>query len=907
MPLPIRPNRKRALAALALAVVTVFLGLALLDSGSDQPGWQTRASFDLLHKWLGRRSEALSKSPVVIVYLDLDSFTAVQLNPGEPWPRRLHAQLVKRLSDAGARAVVFDIVFSDAGPDAAGDSEFAEAIRASGNVILAGEFNDNQSYLTGEDKLRLGLRKYVPPLDHFATNAVAWGLASHKIDDDFVVRRYFAGSISEKLPSLTWATALWLRLPVVEGVNASSRANNCWLRYYGPALTIPNVNIPTALAESGVQKDFFKDKIVFVGARPMVNSFNQNQDQFRSPFHLWERGRALFIPGVEIHATEMLNLARGDGLRRPSPGVEFVIVLLSGTVLGVGLVLFRPLAATIVALACAGLCFGLTVWSFNGNVFFPWAVVVAGQIPVALSGSWLFHFQDWFFTRRRLNAKIREQAALIDKANDAILVQSLDGKILYANPAAEKLYGWNLDALKKEDVHNEMSSPDEESARVAHDTALQRGEWNGELRQQTRAGQVVIVASRWTLIRDDAGRPETVLLINSDVTEKKNLEAQFLRTQRMNTIGTLAGGMAHDLNNALAPVLLGAQLLRRRATDEESRNLLGLMETSTHRGAEMVRQVLLFARGRGGEFERLVLPPLVKELEKLVKETFPRNITVERFLPEDLWPVRGNPTQLHQILLNLCVNARDAMPDGGKLSFMADNVTLDAIEAATIPEGRAGEFVLLSVSDTGDGMPPEVRARIFEPFFTTKGEGRGTGIGLFTVVRILKSHEGFLRVESEPGEGTTFEIFLPHALDAGVVTDGDQPIETPRGRGELILVVDDERAICELVNDGLASHGYRVLTAANGEEGMFMLQKYRDEVRLVITDGSMPVMDGVQTMVALRRVKPGLPMIYSSADADPENADIKDASAFLRKPFSLVELLATVHRCLQQASSSRQK
>jgi two-component system, cell cycle sensor histidine kinase and response regulator CckA len=382
------------------------------------------------------------------------------------------------------------------------------------------------------------------------------------------------------------------------------------------------------------------------------------------------------------------------------------------------------------------------------------------------------------------------------------------------------------------------------------------------------------------------------------VTEQKNLEAQFLRTQRMNTIGTLAGGMAHDLNNALAPVLLGTQLLRRRATDEESRNLLGLMETSTHRGAEMVRQVLLFARGRGGEFERLVLPPLVKELEKLVKETFPRNITVERFLPEDLWPVRGNPTQLHQVLLNLCVNARDAMPDGGKLSFMADNIRLDAIEAETIPEGRAGEFVSLSVSDTGTGMPPEVRARIFEPFYTTKGEGRGTGIGLSTVMRILRSHQGFLRVESEPGEGTTFELFLPRTVDAGDMADLDQPIETPRGQGELILVVDDERAICELVSDGLASHGYRVLTAADGDEAASLLQEHRNEVRLVITDGSMPVMDGVQTMVALRRMKPGLPMIYSSADADPENADIKDASAFLRKPYSLEELLAAVHRCM---------
>ena len=396
---------------------------------------------------------------------------------------------------------------------------------------------------------------------------------------------------------------------------------------------------------------------------------------------------------------------------------------------------------------------------------------------------------------------------------------------------------------------------------------LKSGEWNGELKLHTHNGNLVIVASRWTLIRDELGQPKELLLINSDITEQKNLEQQFLRTQRMNTIGTLAGGMAHDLNNALAPILMGAQLLRRKATDAESRELLGRMEASTHRGADMVRQVLLFARGRGGDFERVELGGLVKELEKLVRETFPKNISVDAFLPGDLWAVRGNPTQLHQVLLNLCVNARDAMPDGGKLSLVADNVELTAAElaqfSANSPDPR---FVSLLVSDTGTGMPPEVRAKIFEPFFSTKGEGRGTGIGLSTVMRLVKSHGGFLRVESEPGQGTSFEVFLPRATEARAVEAAAVATELPRGHGELILVADDEKAIRELVTSELTAFGYRVLAATNGAEAVALFRQHAGEVRLFITDQAMPVMDGSHAIAELRQLKPGLPVILTSGE-----------------------------------------
>jgi len=400
------------------------------------------------------------------------------------------------------------------------------------------------------------------------------------------------------------------------------------------------------------------------------------------------------------------------------------------------------------------------------------------------------------------------------------------------------------------------------------------------------------------LIREESGLPKSLLIINTDITEQKRLEAQFLRTQRMNTIGTLAGGMAHDLNNALAPILMGAQLLRRKTDDPQFHRLLEMMEANTHRSAEMVKQVLLFARGRGSELERLDPAPLVKELEKLVRETFPKSIQVESYLPDDLWPVQANPTQLHQVLLNLCVNARDAMPEGGRLSFAADNVTLTTDEAGAIPEGLPGDYVSLLVSDSGTGMTPEVKARIFEPFFTTKGEGLGTGIGLATVLRIVKSHGGFLSVETATGQGTTMEVFLPRAVETAPTGAVEPAASLPRGQGELILVVDDELAVRDLVAEGLTLQGYRVLTAGNGAEAVQIFQQHRNEVALLFTGAAMPVMSGRQTIQVLRQTRPSLPAILASGE---EQAD-SDGVKVLRKPFALDELIKAVNESLKASS-----
>jgi two-component system, cell cycle sensor histidine kinase and response regulator CckA len=892
----LKANRQRVIAGAVLFLVVGGFGLLLLERRSpwrDGPG---QVSYDYMHQLSGEKG--LGNSPVVVVYLDLPSYRAYQVDPLKPWPRELHAKLIRTLTADGARAVVFDIVFSEAGVNAAANAALADAIRESGRVILASDCAYDASHVTSETKPRVRSHAITPPVEMFAKVAAGTGMAIQAVDDDYIVRRYVAG-FSEIEPTLTWAAANWLRLPVTQQPDALRKANYSWIRYYGPALTIPHVSYSEALDSQGVPENFFRDKIVLVGARPWIEQFHERQDEFRNPYHSWGR-IGLFTPGVEVHATEMLNLVRGDSLRRASSNAEILTLILCAALLSAGFIWLRPVPATWGMLAFSALALGAASAAFARNVWFPWLVVSAVQVPTAWVGSVLFNTIEWYRTRKRFEAakrvaeaKIREQAALIDKAHDAILVQDLDGRTLYVNPSAERLYGWNGQDLQRNGGIAEIFLPDLDAAKCARVAALQNGEWNGELRQQTRDGRTLIVASRWTLIRDEAERPKALLMISSDITERKQLEAQFLRTQRMNTIGTLAGGMAHDLNNALAPILMGVQLLRRKSSDPEARNLLELMETSTHRGADMVRQVLLFARGRGGDFERLEFGPIIKELEKMVRETFPKNIVVDSYLPGDLWAVRGNPTQLHQVLLNLCVNARDAMPNGGKLSLIADNVGLNKEEAGTIEEGHAGEFVSVLVSDTGTGMPPEVRAKIFEPFFTTKGEGKGTGIGLSTVLRIVKAHEGFLRVESEPGEGTTFEIFLPRAAEAEAKTE-EAAAELLRGDGETILVADDEQAIRELLTVELRSAGYHVLAAANGAEAVALFHEHANHVSLFITDNAMPVMNGLEAAAALRQMKPNLPVILTSADAS------REANGFLvvNKPFSLEDILRSIQQNL---------
>ena len=499
--------------------------------------------------------------------------------------------------------------------------------------------------------------------------------------------------------------------------------------------------------------------------------------------------------------------------------------------------------------------------------------------------------------RQEAESRIREQASLLDKAQDAILVRTLDHRVTYWNKSCERLYGW-LAAEAVGKYVQQLIYRDTPQLDQAMSHVLKHGEWTGELRQISKAQQEIVIEARWTLVRDDQGRPTAVLAINTDITEKKKLEAQFLRTQRMESIGTLAGGIAHDLNNVLAPILMSVQMLEMSARNEEDRTVLSTLKNCAQRGADLVQQVLSFARGMPGERVAVNLRHIGVDIQKIVDETFPKHIEAHLNLSRELWPVIGDPTQLHQVLMNLCVNARDAMPHGGKLTVTMENVVLDKIPAGTNPECKPGAYVRLNVTDTGVGIPPEIRDKIFEPFFTTKDVGRGTGLGLSTASGIVKSHGGFINLQSELGRGTAFNIYLPASRENKEQAAENTPFTlTPRGIGELILVVDDEASIRLVAQKTLTRFGYRVLLANHGAEALALYRQQADEIALVLTDMAMPVMDGLALIIALKKLKPSVRIIASSGMTSQENltrAKENGVHQFVAKPYTASILLKAI-------------
>ncbi|MBD1823124.1 response regulator [Cyanobacteria bacterium FACHB-DQ100] len=498
--------------------------------------------------------------------------------------------------------------------------------------------------------------------------------------------------------------------------------------------------------------------------------------------------------------------------------------------------------------------------------------------------------------RKRAEQKIREQAALLDIATDAILVQDLDGRILFWNKGAERLYGWCAAEIVGR-THESLSPNSEFAPRAAQSILFEQGEWSGELQRTTKSGKTVTVESRWSLVRGDDDQPKSILVVSTDVTEKKKLEAQFLRVQRMESIGTLASGLAHDLNNILTPILATAQLLQFKFPhlDERNQRLLKMLETNAKRGAALVKQVLLFARGVEGEQAVLQLEPLILETQQIAQETFPKSITIETKIAGSLWSIGGNATQLHQVLMNLCVNARDAMPDGGTLTISAENQLVDQAYAQANLDARVGSFVKLTVADTGTGIPPEVVDRIFEPFFTTKEIGKGTGLGLSTVLGIIQGHGGFVSVNSKVGQGTQFDLFLPAVMAMNV--QEPQAAEILSGHEELVLIVDDEAAIRESSKALLEAYHYQVLTAANGSEAIALYHQHQKDIQVVLVDMMMPVMDGATTIDRLYEINSQVKVIaISGIVSRSQTAATKEADRFLQKPYTAEELLSTMRQ-----------
>ncbi len=508
--------------------------------------------------------------------------------------------------------------------------------------------------------------------------------------------------------------------------------------------------------------------------------------------------------------------------------------------------------------------------------------------------------------RLQVEEKIREQAALLDITSDAILVKDFDNQIRFWNQGAENLYGWKATEVIGKSVNQILYLPETLSQmQDIYANIAKSGFWHGELHQVNKKGQDIIVASRWTLMHDRNGQAISILTVNTDITEKKHLETQVLRAQRLESIGTLASGIAHDLNNILTPILTTAQLLQMKMldTDERSQQMLKTIENNSKRGAALVKQVLQFARGIDGQRTVVQMNHLFSEIQQIVQETFPKSIELTEHIQPELWAVIGDATHLHQLLINLVVNARDAMPKGGHIEISAENLLIDEDYARMNLDAHVSPYIAITVADTGMGMRSEIIDRIFEPFFTTKEIGKGTGLGLSTAKGIIQSHGGFVTVTSQVGKGTEFKVYLPAVEVAKTPLVED--LELFKGNGELILVVDDETRILETTKILLEVYNYRVLTASNGIEAIALYVQHEDEISVVLMDMMMPLMDGATAITTLQKINSQVKVVaVSGLNVSEKLAKIPGVKNFIGKPYTTKELLQTLHSILVQKSTN---
>lgn len=485
-------------------------------------------------------------------------------------------------------------------------------------------------------------------------------------------------------------------------------------------------------------------------------------------------------------------------------------------------------------------------------------------------------------------------------------------KVLYVSPGFEEIWGRPCD-----EIYHAMgvwidSIHPGDRARVV-DAATKKqvlGTYDEIYRIVRPDGSVRWVRDQAYPVKDHHGEVVRVVGVAEDVTDGKRLEEQFLRAQRLEAIGTLASGVAHDLNNILAPMLMIAPMLRPRLSEAGDLDMLTIVERSAQRGADVVRQLLTFSRGIAGERGPIQVRHLVKEMVAIMRETFPREIGITQDVPPDLPLLVGDATQLHQVLMNLCVNARDAMPRGGRLSLNVSTATFGEAQLRGYVGAKPGRYVVLTMEDTGEGIDPEILPRIFEPFFSTKEVGSGTGLGLSTVLGIVNSHEGFITVESEPGTGTMFHVHLPAADSREASAAPLERTPLPAGNGELVLVVDDEPAVRRATQRVLEKFGYRVLSAANGREGLALFLLQRENVRAVVTDLMMPEMNGIALVTSLRELNPDLAIVAATGLEQADNSDdllTLGVRELLPKPYAPAELVAALDRELKRAAELAEK
>jgi len=518
-------------------------------------------------------------------------------------------------------------------------------------------------------------------------------------------------------------------------------------------------------------------------------------------------------------------------------------------------------------------------------------------------GSTLWHgFLSDMTAHRATEAALRLRSAALEAAANAIVITDREGRIEWANPAFTQLSGWTVAEAVGRNPGEFIQSGEHDAAFYAQmwTTILAGKVWHGEIINRRKDGAIRTEEMTITPLRDEQGKLSHFIAIKHDITDQKAMETHFLHAQRMEAIGALAGGIAHDLNNILVPILMVTGMIRDELKEESSRELLAMAQSSAQRGAEIIKQLLTFSRGQEGE-RTLVQPRhLISEMLKMMRETFPREIDLGQDLPPDLWTVIADPTQLHQVLLNLCVNARDAMPEGGHLRLTAANVSLAEGDPRLPPPAKPGYYMVMEVSDTGHGIPADIRHRIFDPFFTTKPVGKGTGLGLSTVVGIVRNHGGFVTVVPRSPKGTTFSVFLPatpEGTEAAAATPTPPP--SPADASVTVMVVDDERDGRDTLRMFLEQQRFQVITATHGEDAIGLFLQHRKRINVVLTDLMMPVMNGPTLIRTLRAIDPNVKIIAMSGLVDPaqlRHLATLGVTNLLMKPHDGVALLAAIHR-----------
>ena len=464
------------------------------------------------------------------------------------------------------------------------------------------------------------------------------------------------------------------------------------------------------------------------------------------------------------------------------------------------------------------------------------------------------------------------------------------GKILYVSPAYELVWGRSSANLYvNRQAWIESIHPDDRPHIVGALDKQVLGTYDETYRIVRPDGTVRWIHDRAFPITMADGTTDRVVGVAEDITSERELEARFLRTQRLEAIGTLSSGIAHDLNNILSPIMMAGSLLSGELRDPRSRELMQMIEVGAKRGADIIRQLLAFSRGIEGQHQLVQLKHLVREMVQIARETFPRNITVIDDVSRTIEPVSGDATQLHQVLMNLSVNARDAMPNGGSMTIHARSVMLGADDVKGHAGARTGPHVLLKVTDSGHGIPEAIIQRIFDPFFTTKAVGQGTGLGLPTVLGIVRSHGGFVTAGNAPGGGAVFCVYLPVIQQGDVAKTVEVPALSRVGKGERILIVDDEESIRVTTRIVLQQLNYAPVTAPNGAAGLALFREQRADFDLVIADLMMPVMGGTAMLREILKGAPGLRVIVTSgivSDEERESLEALGVRKILTKPFS---------------------